>query len=271
VKLTPELIEHSRQYINPVRERELCLRGYKLAAVENLGVTFDQFDVIDFSDNDIRKLDGFPYFYRLKELLLHNNRINHIVPNLGANLPNVNTVMLTNNEIRELGDIEPLSTFPRLEYLSLLGNPVVHKPHYRLYLIYKCPNLRVLDFKRVREAERTAAKELFKWKKGKQVQQQIVKRTRTFVPGELVPLPGKKQPVEMPGGVRTLDDIKKIKEAIAKATSLEEVERLNQLLQSGQIPGQTTIVQQNGVGGAGSNGVGGGAAAANNMEVEEHE
>lgn len=40
VKLTPELIEHSRQYINPVRERELSLRGFKLAAIENLGVTF---------------------------------------------------------------------------------------------------------------------------------------------------------------------------------------------------------------------------------------
>lgn len=78
----------------------------------------------------------------------------HIVPTLGENLPNVHTVMLTNNEIRELGDVEPLATFSRLEYLSLLGNPVVHKQHYRLYLIYKCPNLRVLDFKRVRESVR---------------------------------------------------------------------------------------------------------------------
>lgn len=37
----------------------------------------DQFDVIDFSENDIRKLDGFPYFVRLKVLLLHNNRIRY--------------------------------------------------------------------------------------------------------------------------------------------------------------------------------------------------
>ena len=35
----------------------------------------DQFDTIDFSDNDIRKLDGFPLLHRLKSLLLNNNRI----------------------------------------------------------------------------------------------------------------------------------------------------------------------------------------------------
>jgi len=35
----------------------------------------DQFDTVDFSDNDIRKLDGFPLLKRLKTLLLNNNRI----------------------------------------------------------------------------------------------------------------------------------------------------------------------------------------------------
>ena len=35
----------------------------------------DQFDTIDFSDNDVRKLDGFPLLHRLKSLLLNNNRI----------------------------------------------------------------------------------------------------------------------------------------------------------------------------------------------------
>jgi U2 small nuclear ribonucleoprotein A' len=35
----------------------------------------DQFDTIDFSDNDIRKIDGFPYLPRLKTLILNNNRV----------------------------------------------------------------------------------------------------------------------------------------------------------------------------------------------------
>jgi len=71
------------------------LSGYKIPVIENLGATLvgfkifndfyavvtyfqylqDQFDTIDFSDNDIRKLDGFPLLKRIKSLLLNNNRI----------------------------------------------------------------------------------------------------------------------------------------------------------------------------------------------------
>lgn len=49
--------------------------GYKIPVLENLGATLDQFDTIDLSDNEIRKLDGFPLLKRLKTLLLNNNRI----------------------------------------------------------------------------------------------------------------------------------------------------------------------------------------------------
>lgn len=49
--------------------------GYKIPQIENLGATLDQFYTIDFSENDLRKLDGFPYLPRLKCLLLNNNRI----------------------------------------------------------------------------------------------------------------------------------------------------------------------------------------------------
>lgn len=49
--------------------------GYKIPQIENMGATLDQFDTIDFSDNDLRRLDGFPHLIRLKCLLLNNNRI----------------------------------------------------------------------------------------------------------------------------------------------------------------------------------------------------
>lgn len=49
--------------------------GYRLPEIENLGATLDQFDTIDFSDNDIRKLEGFPFLKRIKSLLFNNNRI----------------------------------------------------------------------------------------------------------------------------------------------------------------------------------------------------
>ena len=36
-------------------------------------------------------------------------------------------------------------------FCSLLRNPVTAKKHYRLYVIHKCPFLRVLDFQRIKQ------------------------------------------------------------------------------------------------------------------------
>ena len=82
VKLTPDIIEGAGQYINPIRDRELDLRGYKVPVIENLGAALDQYDTIDFSDNEVRKLDGFPYMTRVKSLMLNNNRIVRLVTKL---------------------------------------------------------------------------------------------------------------------------------------------------------------------------------------------
>merc|ERR1711944_678 len=73
VKLNVDLIQGAAQYINPIRERELDLRGYKIPIIENLGATLDQFDTIDFSDNEVRRLDNFPVLPRLKALHFNNN------------------------------------------------------------------------------------------------------------------------------------------------------------------------------------------------------
>ena len=44
----------------------------------------DQFDTIDLSDNEIVKFENFPFLNRLGTLLLNNNRITRINPNLGG-------------------------------------------------------------------------------------------------------------------------------------------------------------------------------------------
>lgn len=117
------------RYVNCIKERELDLRGIKAPAIENLGATRDQFDTIDLSDNEIKKLDNFPlvlpFTYlscavlavrralfrvpavlarwcncvtlqlkRLGCLLLSNNRISKIADGLATNLPKLHTVVL---------------------------------------------------------------------------------------------------------------------------------------------------------------------------------
>ncbi|XP_075063760.1 U2 small nuclear ribonucleoprotein A' [Mixophyes fleayi] len=231
VKLTADLIEQAAQYTNAVRDRELDLRGYKIPVIENLGATLDQFDTIDFSDNEIRKLDGFPLLRRLKTVLLNNNRICRIGEGLEQVLPNLTEVILTNNNIMELGDLDNLSTLKNLTYLCLLRNPVINKRQYRLYVVFKIPQVRVLDFQKVRLAEREEAASLFKGKRGAQLAKDIAKRSKTFTPGAGLPTEKKK------AGLSPAD-VEAIKIAIANATTLAEVERLKGLLQSGMIPGK---------------------------------
>ncbi|XP_013910287.1 PREDICTED: U2 small nuclear ribonucleoprotein A' [Thamnophis sirtalis] len=231
VKLTAELIEQAAQYTSAVRDRELDLRGYKIPVIENLGATLDQFDTIDFSDNEIRKLDGFPLLRRLKTLLMNNNRLSRIGEGLEQSLPNLTELILINNNILELGDLDPLATIKSLTYLSVLRNPVTNKKHYRLYIIHKVPQVRVLDFQKVKLKERQEAEKMFKGKQGAQLAKDIARRAKTFNPGAGLPT-DKKKAGPSPG------DVEAIKNAIANASTLAEVERLKGLLQAGQIPGR---------------------------------
>lgn len=235
VKLTADLIVQCMQHTNPVKDRELDLRGYKIPVIENMGATLDQFDTIDFSNNDIRKIDGFPLLKRLGCLFFNNNRIVRIAENLQENLPNLDTLILTGNNIQELGDLDPLSSLPKLNSLCLLHNPVVNRPHYRLYIAFKIPQVKLLDFSKIKQKEKQDAAALFKSKKGKELQKEISKKAKTFVPGAA--LQELSNNSNIPTGP-SAEEVWKIKEAISKASSLEEIERLNKLLQSGQIPGR---------------------------------
>ncbi|KAG0346419.1 U2 snRNP complex subunit [Podila humilis] len=236
MKLTPDLIARAPTYLNALRDRELDLRSHKIPAIENLGVTKDLNDSIDFTDNDIRSLSNFPSLPRLTTLLLSNNRISKIDTNLSQYLPNLTTVVLTNNAITELSDLEGLSGCTRLEFLSLLDNPVSKKKYYRSWIIWKIPSVRVLDFDRVRKVERDEAKKLFVGKSGGPsalADSIAATKSATFEPGEGVPLPLKSN---VPTLTMTKEDQDTIKAALAKATTLEEITRLERALKEGKIP-----------------------------------
>ena len=61
--------------------------------------------------------------------------------------------------------MEQLTSVKSLTMLSLLHNPVVTRRNYREYVIHKFPNLRVLDFKKVKDKEREAAKKPYRLRK----------------------------------------------------------------------------------------------------------
>jgi U2 small nuclear ribonucleoprotein A' len=78
-----------------------------------------------------------------------NNRLAYIDPEVCSKLVNLETLVLNNNELSELGDLEPLKGLQKLKVLSLYDNPVTLKPHYRDYVIFTLPQVKFLDFNRV--------------------------------------------------------------------------------------------------------------------------
>jgi len=161
MRLTAEVVRSAPSYINPLKDRELSLRGLKIPTIENLGVTEDQFEAIDFSDNEIIKLENFPLLPRLTTLLLNNNRIAKISDGLSQFIPKLSNLMLTNNKLSKFEDVKALSQFKNLNNLSLVHNPVSKLTHYRLYVIYLLPRLKILDFTKIKPQEKKDATRRF--------------------------------------------------------------------------------------------------------------
>ncbi|CAG8456121.1 13525_t:CDS:2 [Acaulospora colombiana] len=136
----------------------------------------------------------------------------------------------------EIADLEPLTGLKRLQYLSLLDNPVTRKQWYRSWIIWKIPSIRVLDFKR----ERKEAVQLFVTANGehtslaKSISETI---SKTFEPGEGLVAGSNLPKSNLPTLGISAEEQAKIREAIRNAKTLEEVTRLEKLLQSGHIPG----------------------------------
>ena len=151
-RLTADMILRSPQYMNPCGEYEIDLRGNKIAAIENLGATENQFCSMDMSDNEIVKLGGFPLLPRLRSLYLNKNRIARIAANLEASVPNLETLVLTGNRIASWDEVRNLSGLKKLRRLVLLDNPLARQdPNaYRRRVLLALPQVKDLDFQKVK-------------------------------------------------------------------------------------------------------------------------
>lgn len=110
----------------------------------------DGFDCIDLSDNEIKKLENFPRLRRLRMLLLHNNHIARLQDELPEAIGNLEYLVLTGNRVAQLAEVDRLAGFAKLDTLVLAGNPVAKRRYYREYVIHKLPQLKVLDYKKIK-------------------------------------------------------------------------------------------------------------------------
>ncbi|CAO1634898.1 unnamed protein product [Sympodiomycopsis kandeliae] len=238
MKLTPELITAVGSSLNTLKDREIELRGHKIPAIENLGVTRDQVDTLDLTDNDIMTLANFPHLDRLAHLLLSNNLISRIDPRLAFSIPRLTTLVLTNNQLSSFHQLNALSRFPLLEYVTLIGNPIARENYYREFVVWKCKSIRVLDFKRVKAKERELAKSLMETSDGRpsslahslssSSSSSDKEHTSNRTAAEAIA-----QNQGAAGRLMTKEERKKLAQAIENSDSLEEIRRLEERLRLG--------------------------------------
>ena len=139
--------------------------------------------------------------------------------------------MLTNNKLTNVADLESLGKFPKLRYLSLIDNPVTKQPGYRLFVINRCKKLKALDFMKISPAEREEAEKEFGGKEAPAaVEPRILEPQGSEEDG---------QPSIRKGP--TKEQLLAINAAIASASTIEEVARLEEPLQTGQVPSSMSI------------------------------
>jgi U2 small nuclear ribonucleoprotein A' len=203
---------------------------------------------LDISDNEIRKLNNFPAMRRLTTILANNNYISRI-EKLGESLTGITSLILTNNRIANLSEIDNIATLNHLEHLSLIDNPVTLKSNYRLYVMHKIPSLKSLDFRKIQQKEKDAAKKYFKSVLGKAMLSDIsaessmnsnsenhpdgrgdVAYSSSHALSEVTPL------------VLTEEQKKIVREAIESATTKGEIDLIEKQLKVGVLSIMTIII-----------------------------
>lgn len=180
---------------------------------------------------------------RLRMLLLHNNHISRIQDQLGSSLPMLEVLILNNNKLKSMDEIKRLVDLRQLEVLSLVGNPICSQKNYRQMIISAFPNLRILDYQKIKPQEReknapstTNTVPFMEEEKAQDNQQPVVAATIRSTSPSLTNNSTK----SVDESDSTTNSIQEMKQAIAKADS---VERVNQLEAQLQHEGMTTIVQ----------------------------
>ncbi|OII74255.1 U2 small nuclear ribonucleoprotein [Cryptosporidium ubiquitum] len=155
------LTQLSTIFLNKINESySLNIRNSKIKTFDNTGILRDQFECIDLSDNSISSLNHISNLNRLSTFIACNNEIEYIEFGFTNSLPNLESLVLTNNKLRSIESISAIFLLKNLKRLSLVNNPVTKVPNYKTILIGMLPNLIYLDFQKISKVERSTS-ELF--------------------------------------------------------------------------------------------------------------
>lgn len=233
MRLTAQVINEAPEILNPEGKLTLLLRDLQITELENLAITQNKYQVIDLSNNDLISLGNIPKrFNNLQCLLLSNNNISYIDDESFPLDNHITSITLFNNNIYKFQKSFK-DKFPKLETLILLGNPITEMENYRYFIIWLIPSLKVLDFKKVKQAERKTSEDMFGTNRDEfnSLAQQMFKNENTEIK-----LDGKSDR-QVKNFVKKMTDEERqqLLKKLETATSIEEIERIENDLKEGAV------------------------------------
>lgn len=233
MRLTAQVINEAPEILNPEGKLTLLLRDLQITELENLAITQNKYQVIDLSNNDLISLGNIPKrFNNLQCLLLSNNNISYIDDESFSLDNHITSITLFNNNIYKFQKSFK-DKFPKLETLILLGNPITEMENYRYFIIWLIPSLKVLDFKKVKQAERKTSEDMFGTNRDEfnSLAQQMFKNENTEIK-----LDGKSDR-QVKNFVKKMTDEERqqLLKKLETATSIEEIERIENDLKKGAV------------------------------------
>lgn len=140
--------------------KQLRLSTNNIAKIEGLA-GMDSLTILSLGRNQIKKIEGLDGVAdTLEQLWISYNLLTSLA---GVDkLTNLTHLFCSNNKISSWSEVERLSTLPKLRDLLLVGNPL-HRKHeeegnWRIEVIKRLPNLKILDGAMIEDEEREAAK-----------------------------------------------------------------------------------------------------------------
>lgn len=155
--------------------------------------------------------------------------------------------VLTNNAISSLASLIPLESLVYLRHLSLRGNPVTEQEHYREFTVWKVARgkLHTLDFTRIKDAVRSAAADLLTDAATglpNALAHQLSTPTTSAIAGATISSATKTAARAVAAGkggkgrLMTPEEKRRVAEALARASTAEEMRKLERMLAEGLIP-----------------------------------
>ncbi|XP_076442127.1 leucine-rich repeat-containing protein 9-like isoform X2 [Babylonia areolata] len=140
--------------------KALFLQGNEITKVEGLEGLHDLRElVLDRNKVKVMSEYAFANQWNLQELHLEENRLREVTA-LGC-LENLQRLYLGSNRIQDISELEKLDTLSNLVELSVVNNAVARRLMHRVVLVFRMPQLMIIDGIPVTDEERNKAEMYF--------------------------------------------------------------------------------------------------------------